>query len=134
VTAPGPAPGPLAEEARRLVEAARDWAVRTFPDVDGHLATGGAQCRWCPLCRAVAGLRADRPEVTAKLAEVVTAAAGALAAVLDAARPTAGPDADPAGSAGSAGSGSSGGLGGAGPPAAASTPPGRVEPIPLDED
>ena len=96
-----PAPGPLGEEALRLVEAAREWAVRTFPEVDAHVSTGAPECCWCPLCRAVAVLRGDRPEVTERLAEVLTAAAGALAAVLDAAgrpaagRPPAGSDAPP---------------------------------------
>jgi hypothetical protein len=82
-----PAPGPLGEEALRLVEAAREWAVRTFPEVDARSAsgaTGAPECGWCPLCRAVAVLRGDRPEVTERLAEAVTTAAGALAAVLDA--------------------------------------------------
>jgi hypothetical protein len=107
-----PAPGPLAEEALRLVAAAREWAARTFPEVDAHSAAGGPGapgCSWCPLCRAVAVLRGDRPEVTERLAEVVTAAAGALAAVLDTAgRPP--------------------------PPPEPATPAHRVEPIPVDED
>jgi hypothetical protein len=104
-----PAPGPLGEEALRLVEAARDWAARTFPDA--HLATGSAECCWCPLCRTVAALRGDRPEVSERLAEVMTAAAGALAAVLDAvARPA--PPSDPEPAARARG----------------------VEPIPVDED
>jgi hypothetical protein len=117
----GPAPGPLGEEALRLVEAARQWAVRTFPEVDAPVATGAPECCWCPLCRAVAVLRGDRPEVTEKLAEVVTAAAGALAAVLDAAArpaPAADPPADP-------------------PPDSRAEPDGplrRIHPIPLDED
>ena len=104
------APGPLGEEALRLVEAAREWAVRTFPDVAAQsAATGAPECSWCPLCRAVAVLRGDRPEVTERLAGVVTAAAGALAAVLDAAgRPAPTPE-----------------------PAA---PAHRVEAIPVDED
>ena len=113
VTAPRGAPGPLGEEARRLVEAAREWAVRTFPDgAAPSAATGAPECSWCPLCQAVAALRGDRPEVTERLAGVVTAAAGALAAVLDAAgrRPASTPE--PA------------------PPA----PAHRVEPIPVDED
>jgi hypothetical protein len=84
---PGPPgePGPLGEEALRLVEAAREWAVWTFPDAEAHSASGAPECSWCPLCRAVAVLRGDRPEVTERLAEVLTAVAGALAAVLDAA-------------------------------------------------
>ena len=108
------APGPLGEEALRLVEAAREWAVRTFPDVAAQSASGATEapeCGWCPLCRAVAVLRGDRPEVTERLAEVVTAAAGALAAVLDAvARPA--PPSDPEPAARARG----------------------VEPIPVDED
>lgn len=76
------APGPLGDEARALVEAARDWAARTFPDLDGHLATGAPECQWCPVCRAVAALRA--PETADRVAGAVTAAAGAVAAVLDA--------------------------------------------------
>jgi hypothetical protein len=107
----GPAPGPVGEEALRLVEAAREWAVRRFPDVDAHLATGSPECCWCPICRAVAILRGDRPEVTERLAEVLTAAAGGLAAVLDAAGRRA-PARDPG----------------------AAAPARRVEPIPLEED
>ncbi|CAA9275013.1 MAG: hypothetical protein AVDCRST_MAG41-3182, partial [uncultured Corynebacteriales bacterium] len=70
-------PGPLGEEARLLVEAAREWAARTFPDAERHLAT----CQWCPVCRGVAALRS--PDVGEKVALAVTAAATALAAVLD---------------------------------------------------
>ncbi|HEY6749604.1 MAG TPA: hypothetical protein VI357_28285 [Mycobacteriales bacterium] len=76
------APGPIGDEARALVAAARDWAARTFPDVEAHLATGSAECQWCPLCRAVAALRT--PETADRIAGADTAAAGALAAVLDA--------------------------------------------------
>jgi hypothetical protein len=95
------APGPLGEEARALVEAARDWAVRTFPE------SHSAECQWCPVCRTVAALRS--PETGEKIAGAVTAAAGALAGLLDAlarppepaAGPAAGPSADapPAGPA-----------------------------------
>ncbi|MFL6128088.1 MAG: hypothetical protein ACJ73E_03375 [Mycobacteriales bacterium] len=108
-----PASGPLGEEALRLVEAAREWARRTFPEVDAHLATGSPECCWCPLCRTVAVLRADRPELTERLAEVLTTAAGALAAVLDAAAHRA-PD-DPA-------------------PTSSADRPAGVQVIPFDED
>lgn len=77
-------PGPLGEEAARLVEAVRDWAERTFPDVDRHLATRTGECRYCPVCQAISALRGQRPDVTDRLADAVTAAAGALAAVADA--------------------------------------------------
>jgi hypothetical protein len=89
------APGPLGDEARALVEAARDWAARTFPDLDAHVATGSAECQWCPVCRAVAALRT--PETADRIAGAVTAAAGALAAVLEAITtpPTREPDPPP---------------------------------------
>jgi hypothetical protein len=69
------APGPLGDEARALVEAARDWAARTFPE------SHSAECSWCPGCRAVAALRS--PGTADRIAGAVTAAAGALAAVLE---------------------------------------------------
>ena len=115
------APGPLGEEARLLLEAARDWAARTFPDVQAHLATGSAECQWCPLCRAVAALRT--PEATDRLAAALTAAAGALVTVFDTLTAPPQPPADqpPA----------------AGPPAqppAAGPPAAAAQPIPLDQD
>ena len=70
----GPA-GEIGQEARALVEAARDWAARTFPE------SHSAECQWCPVCRTVAALR--DPEVTDRVAGAVTAAAGTLATLLD---------------------------------------------------
>jgi hypothetical protein len=69
------APGPLGQEARALVEAAREWAARTFPE------SHSAECQWCPVCRTVAALR--DPDVADRVAGAVTAAAGTLAALLD---------------------------------------------------
>jgi hypothetical protein len=69
------APGPLGDEARALVEAARGWVVRTFP------GSHSAECRWCPVCRTVAALR--DPAVSERVAGAVTAAAGTLATLLD---------------------------------------------------
>ena len=66
--------GPLEAEARALVEAARDWVVRTVPE------SHSAECRWCPVCRTVATLR--DPDVADRVAGAVTAAAGALASAL----------------------------------------------------
>jgi hypothetical protein len=72
---PGP-PGSLGDEARALVEAARDWAVRAFPE------SHSAECQWCPVCRTVAALR--DPDVADRVAGAVTTAAGTLASLLDA--------------------------------------------------
>jgi hypothetical protein len=67
--------GPLEAEARALVEAARDWVVRTLPE------SHAAECQRCPVCRTVAALR--DPDVADRVAGAVTAAAGALASALD---------------------------------------------------
>ena len=78
MTGPGHGPGPvggLGEEARALVEAARDWVVRTVPE------SHSAECQWCPVCRTVAALR--DPDVADRVAGAVAAAAGTLASVLD---------------------------------------------------
>ena len=73
---------------------ARDWlgsptmrpggrAARAAHDLDEHLATGSAECTWCPLCRAVHAVRQTSPEVRTHLAtaasSLLQAAAGLLA-------------------------------------------------------
>ena len=44
----------------------------------------GGDCRWCPLCQAAAIVRGERPEVSAALADVLTATATALRSFADA--------------------------------------------------
>jgi hypothetical protein len=60
-----------AEQARRLVESLR------APTGEAD-AAGGGDCRWCPLCQAAAIVRGERPEVSAALADILTATAAAL--------------------------------------------------------
>jgi hypothetical protein len=85
--------GPLEHEARALVEAARDWVVRTVPE------SHAAECQWCPVCRTAAVLR--DPEVADRVAGVVSTAASTLAGLLDTltrpAEPPPPPPARPAG-------------------------------------
>jgi hypothetical protein len=66
------------DQARRLLDVLRSGAGETAAAqaADGH----GADCRWCPICQAAAVLRGERPEVTAALADVLTATATALRA------------------------------------------------------
>jgi hypothetical protein len=101
--------GSVADEAAKLFGALSDWArdhgsdlgqglsglasqaAATARDVDEHLATGSAECTWCPVCRTVHVVRQASPEVRAHLtvaaASLMQAAAGLLAtAVPDEAR------------------------------------------------
>lgn len=96
--------GTVGEEAAKLLGALSDWArdqgselghgvaglaghaARSVRDVDEHLATGSAECTYCPVCRAVHAVRQTSPEVRANLATAGTAllqaAAGLLATVV----------------------------------------------------
>jgi hypothetical protein len=59
------------EQVRRLMESLRSPA--------GEAAgPGDSDCRWCPLCQAAAIVRGERPEVSAALADILTATAAAL--------------------------------------------------------
>ena len=71
------------DQAQRLVEALRG-GLAGAPPTDDDATTGdrhSSDCRWCPVCQATAVLRGERPEVTAALADVLTAAAAALRTV-----------------------------------------------------
>jgi hypothetical protein len=68
--------GDWVEQGRRLVESLR--AAAPAEGAEGRAAAGGSDCRWCPLCQAAAVLRGERPEVTAALADILTATATAL--------------------------------------------------------
>lgn len=97
MTTPGP---DWVEQARRVVEGVIGSAAEglrhvadggepptgpgaaTDPATDADAATGqptaGSDCRWCPLCQAAAVLRGERPDLTAALADILTATAAAL--------------------------------------------------------
>jgi hypothetical protein len=76
--------GSVAEEAAKLLGVMGDWAKEHVQDVDEHLATDSAECRYCPICRTVHAMRTASPEVKAQLATAaqtfLQAAAGLLAA------------------------------------------------------
>jgi hypothetical protein len=93
--------GTLGEEATKLLDALQDWARDSGSEyaqagaaaaagaasgahrINEHLATGGEDCRFCPLCRVISAVRGTSPEVRAHLASaassLISAAAGALA-------------------------------------------------------
>lgn len=82
----GEPPGPLADEAARLVGAAQDWWHRTVGAAAGAgagIATGSPECCWCPVCQAIATVRGERPDILERLAETQTALSGLLRALAD---------------------------------------------------
>ncbi|MBV9832672.1 MAG: hypothetical protein JOZ82_13855 [Marmoricola sp.] len=101
---PGPAGEPvgsLGEEAAKLLGALSDWArdqghdyagtasgaagafSHAVHEVDEHIATGSADCRYCPVCQVIHVVRSTSPEVRTHLAmaagSLMNAAAGLLA-------------------------------------------------------
>src|SRR4051794_34280735 len=72
------------EQARKLVDTfltpTDGPADASAPDGCPDPAAHGAACRWCPVCQVVAVARGERPDVSAALADVLTATAAALRA------------------------------------------------------
>ncbi len=93
--------GTAAEEAARLfvalLDRAREHATGADSAVDGVDPAGQsaghpAECRWCPLCQAMAFMRDTNPELRQ---QVVAAAASLAVAVRDLAESAARPPARP---------------------------------------
>lgn len=100
-TGPDEPVGSVGEEAAKLFAALSGWAKDqgtdyagtaagaasavsdALHDVNEHIATGGADCRYCPLCQVISLVRTTSPEVKAHLAiaasSLMQAAAGVLA-------------------------------------------------------
>jgi hypothetical protein len=91
-----PTPGPLADEAARLVDALSDWARGHVGDLPGAVSAhvgGSPECKLCPFCQALGLLRQARPETFVHLLEASTALTAALRSIVDGAgagRPGAG--------------------------------------------
>lgn len=94
--------GSVGEEAAKLFVALSGWAkehgsattggaaagaASAFGDamsnLNEHIATGGEDCKYCPICQVISAVRATSPEVKAHLAvaasSLMHAAAGVLA-------------------------------------------------------
>ena len=81
------------DQARQLFDVVKS-SLAERPTEPAH----DSDCRRCPLCQAAAVIRGERPEVTAALADVLTATATALRRFADAAGSPLEPDvADTAG-------------------------------------
>jgi hypothetical protein len=72
--------GSVGDEAAKLLGALADWAGDHAREVNDHIATGDAECLYCPICRTVHAVRQASPEVKAQL---VTAASTFLQAAAD---------------------------------------------------
>ena len=97
--------GSVGEEAAKLLGALSDWAreqgtdyagsaagaagsfAHTLRDVNEHIATGSADCRYCPVCQVIHVVRQTSPEVRSHLSvaasSLMHAAAGLLATHAD---------------------------------------------------
>jgi hypothetical protein len=81
-----PQPGPLADEAARLVDALSDWARGHVGDLPGSVSShvgGSVECQLCPFCQALSLLRQAKPETFVHLLEASTALTAALRSVVD---------------------------------------------------
>lgn len=82
--------GSVGEEAAKLLGALSDWAKDAAGDaahgldqrVSEHLATGAAECTYCPICRTVHAVRGMSPEVKEQLATAATTFLQTAASVL----------------------------------------------------
>ena len=95
-----PPVGSIAEEATKLLHALQGWgeqngaeygeatasaaaaAAGRLRDVNDHLATGGRDCTYCPLCQVIGTARATSPEVKQHLASAATSLMQAVAGLL----------------------------------------------------
>jgi hypothetical protein len=69
------------ESVRRLVDGVRGLLAEPARASDG--LGHASECRYCPLCQAVAVMRGERPEVSAALADLLTTTAASLRAVAE---------------------------------------------------
>ncbi len=93
--------GTVGEEALKLFGALADMARQQGADVGGglggladqaaslaqevndHIATGSAECRYCPVCRVVHAVRETSPEVKTHLLTAATSLLQAAAGILE---------------------------------------------------
>lgn len=97
--------GSLGEETAKLLGAFATWARDQGADlgtglgaaaaqaaegwhgIDEHLATGAAECQYCPICRTIHVVRQTSPEVRAHLAVAAASLMQAAAALMATAVP-----------------------------------------------
>jgi hypothetical protein len=91
--------GSATEEAAKLLGALQDWAKQhgydsatagaagapsMFHNLNEHIATGGEECRYCPLCQTISLVRQTSPEVKQHLTSAATSLLKAVVAAMPA--------------------------------------------------
>lgn len=88
--------GSVAEEAAKLLGALQDWAresghetagaasgaAAAFRNLNEHLATGGQDCKYCPVCQLISVVRQTSPEVKNHLSTAASSLLHAAAAAM----------------------------------------------------
>jgi hypothetical protein len=77
-----PTPGPLAEEAARLVEAIGGWARDAIGDVP-LAGAGTPECQVCPFCQLLSVVRRSQPETFGHLTDATASLVAALRSVVE---------------------------------------------------
>lgn len=96
--------GSVGEEAAKLFDALQDWVKESGATTDGpaggldglgdqwrsvneHIATGGQDCTYCPVCQVIHKVRGASPEVRTHLAVATSSLLQAAATLLEARAP-----------------------------------------------
>jgi hypothetical protein len=92
--------GSVAEEAAKLLHALQGWAKESGSEYGGataaaadaaasmaqqvneHVAAGGVECTYCPVCRMIAAVRSTSPEVRQHLSVAATSLMHAAAELM----------------------------------------------------
>ena len=92
--------GNVGEEAVKLLGALQAWAKESGSDyanaaagaaagaassissINEHIATGGQDCRYCPVCQVISTLRETSPEVKQHLASAATSLVQAISGAM----------------------------------------------------
>jgi hypothetical protein len=86
--------GSLGEEAVKLLGALQDWAqdsggeaaasgaASAFKNINEHIAAGGQECKFCPICQVISAVREVSPEVKQHLSTAASSLLHAAAAAM----------------------------------------------------
>lgn len=94
--------GSVGEEAAKLFDALQDWVKESgaegtagladglgeqWRSINEHLATGGRDCTYCPVCQVIHKVREASPEVRTHLAVATSSLLQAAATLIEARAP-----------------------------------------------